>query len=78
MGCRVPIILEKIFTVDLFATLFLLPQREMTGLHLDLNEDLGCRRYVSRYEQPSASVRIKETRGIQGLGWFPGAVVYAL
>ena len=78
MGCHAPIILEKFFTVDLFATFFLLPQREMTGPHLNLDEDPGCRRYVSTYEQTLAGIRNKVTRGLQGLRWFPGPVVYSL
>ena len=78
MGCCVPIILESFLTIDLYASLFLLPQREETALQLDLDADLGCRRCISTYEQNLSGARIKETRGIQGLRWFPGPVVYPL
>ena len=76
MGCGVPIILEKFLTVDCFATCFLLSQPEKSALHLDLDADLGCRIYISSYEQTLSIARIKETRDIQGLRWFPGPVAY--
>jgi len=50
----------------------------MSLLHLDLDMHLGCRRYISTYAQDLVSARIKETRGLQGLRWFPGLVVYPL
>jgi len=50
----------------------------MSPLHLELDMDLGCRRCISTYAQTLASARIKETKGIQGLRWFPGAVIYPL
>jgi hypothetical protein len=50
----------------------------MTGPHLDLGADPGCRGNTSTHAQPSGNVRSGETRNIQALGWRPGSVVSRL
>ena len=71
MGFCVPIILEKLLTVDFYATLFLLPQWEMTALHIDLDADLGRRRCISTNEQTLPSARIKQNEGHTGVALVP-------
>ena len=73
-----PILIERLFNVDLFDILVLFCPREMTALDLNLYTHMGCRRNIPIYAQASVSVRSQETEDIQALDWCPGAVVFPL
>jgi len=61
-----PIVFEKFWNVDLFATLLLRP-RQMSALHFDLDAQLGCRRNISTYAQALEKIRGEEKGDIQVL-----------
>ena len=63
-----PIVIEEFLKVDRLASSGLLRQWQISTALLDLDAQLGCRRDISTYAQPSTSTRSEEERDIQVLG----------
>ena len=73
-----PILIERLFNVNLFDILVLFCPQEMTTLDLNLYTHMGCQRNIPIYAQASVSVHSQETEDIQALDWCPGVFCFFL